>query len=352
MKRTLICIIFSILCWNYVCAGEQNQFSNSSQTGLAANTANQFQGITITETEKMETEKFSKTWLKTFVIFKEKKYKIDEAVFLFSLANEKTLEYYNKSKEYLKKSNYHWSNNYELWLKFEDYFLKAVESFNSFLAASQQNRKKVQDAINKVLLEKLIKEQAEREQEEREAELEKKANFWFIGIKADVGFAIIPGDSIQFAGGSKFVFGGGMRVAGFFPVYESLKIGFIIDLVYKTLWFESIHSTQDHLQYLGSNIMFGLRVKGFYFGLGMYLQFRISSSTNGYPGTRFDILLPYSEVGLVDTGPVMVIGWMPEFKKSKFFIGIETRYGLIKNYKVYDKKYSFISFYFEFGIGF
>jgi len=92
----------------------------------------------------------------------------------------------------------------------------------------------------------------------------------------------------------------------------------------------------------------------------------MSSATNGDPNIVNEIKGMYSEIGLIDTGPVMVIGWMPKLKKVIFFIGVETRYGLIKNFKfrswyfssytptkrLNQKEYNFFNISIELGIGF
>jgi len=171
----------------------------------------------------------------------------------------------------------------------------------------------------------------ERQEEERLKQIYSK-DFLFIGLKGNIGTKFVINSPFINSTARRVLFNGGfgLRIAKFYSMNDIVKIGIISDIMFDASSLQSSDQGWINFYSLGTNLMFGLKLRGFYFGIGGYFHLRISNeeTTDGHTGSCV------ANINLIDTGPVVIIGWMPESYKIKFFIGLECRYGLIKNFKL------------------
>jgi len=359
--------MFLFLCWNYCLAEEQNQTQTSDQNALSQQEQFNSPEFTVTENDRMEFRKSISTRYRfQKFIFKNKEYNLLEIKPFFDNADNYTKNVFNMGFRIYY---------YDTWVSSEKienakiFLTKATEAFNKFLATSIENRKKISK-----LLQYLTEEEVRKKRdEEKQVRIKYSKDFWFIGFKGDVGVGLPrEAETSHYLSSLLFSAGGGFRVAGFFQTKKDyFRIGFIADFVFKNL--NSYGHLIQELWYLGPNLMLGMKITNFYFGVGWYLHFKLSGVSfddTAYAPAEYNYY-GYSSMhkistGLIDTGPILVFGWMPEWEKFKIFLGFEVRYGIVRNYTlanlIVDKisgvlrnacnAYRFLTINFEFGIGF
>jgi len=349
MKRILICIAILILCWNFVCAGEQNQPSEFPDIDSRI-----LPQLKVTEYDKLNLNKNILYYMhrNPFIfIFKNVTFSLDTIKPIAEATDEQTkkllkihIDTFNK----IRNNDTDFLNLYktEIHKILHVNAMNFVNSFNEFLSKSPKHREKV----TKRLIEEFVRGENQSLkaevnrilQEQAEYNLSLTKDFYFIGINA--GF----GCTFGFLGNSSTTLDWhvGLRYAHFFSTNTPVKLGYITDFLFADRALaDGYFPGQSYAGYF----MFGLKYKSLYYGIGPFFSY------TGYTVGR------HIEQYRFDFGISTSIGFMFDWK-VKFFVGISFKVNLLKAEREYVEnalipflrkdKVMYASFAFETGIGF
>jgi hypothetical protein len=179
------------------------------------------------------------------------------------------------------------------------------DSFNAFLVSDSSGTVKLKRYFQK----KYLKKKAEESKKYNDRE-------YFIGVRTLAGSEL----------------GIGLRFGLFFPAYENLKIGFLADFVYnKILLFDNDGNTP---RFIGGDILFAMKVKGFYLAGGGFSHFRVSGEWVHHYRSENHTLY---HIRPVDYGLCFSIGYI-DIKRFKWFAGLTFRYSFETSKDEYYKQ--------------
>ena len=261
----------------------------------------------------------------------------DELNQMLLIQGKKTVNllYYNyPSNSFSVKERYQISNTF---------FEKLVYAFNAFLAISPENREKVAQAIRDYRLTEFIKNELPDIEAERNIST---GNYRFIGFTIGIGLAKSYSDKYDYyapvSSGDHSVIpifnvDANFRYMNLYRINSDFHIGFIVDF---GIWCEFI---ENSIQFLGSDLMLGMKFERLLVGIGGYIYFRVSKWDNDNSIV--------TQLKTIDTGLMFSFNYLLG-SRMNYLLGLDIRVNLNKFVIHKSDEVGHVSILFKFGYGF